>query len=329
MPATYPQLLVGVDIGGSKIAVLVVDDDLTIVGRRRVPTPVGEAGSAPERIEAAIVAALPPGTSLEDVRAVGVGVPGQVELDGGRIALAANLGWHEFALGELLSHRLGIPVVVENDVRAAAAGIHQRRLIGPVDDLIYLGVGTGIAAGVVLDGRLRRGTRGLAGEIGHAVVDPGGDLCECGMRGCLETVAAGRAIARRAGRTDAGEVFKAAAAGDPLAQTVVEDAGRHLASAIHLLALAYGVDAVVIGGGVARAGAPFLEPIVRELDRFRAASELNAAILPDGFVQLVPAGDETGAWGAVLSARRVPVPAEARRSKQEVRDRVVSPEPSA
>ena len=99
--------------------------------------------------------------------------------------------------------RLGRPVVIENDVRAAAIGLHERGVVGDASDLAYLAVGTGIAAGVVLDGRLHRGARGLAGEIGHAIVDPDGPRCACGQRGCLEAFASGPSIARRADATSA------------------------------------------------------------------------------------------------------------------------------
>ena len=113
------------------------------------------------------------------------------------MTLAVNLDWHDLPLGPRLEARLGIPTIVENDVRAAALGLHRRRLFGPVESLALLAIGTGISAGVVLDGALHRGAHGLAGEIGHVIIEPGGPRCACGNQGCFEAVAAGPAIVAR------------------------------------------------------------------------------------------------------------------------------------
>jgi len=236
-------LLVGVDVGGSKIAVLVVDAGLGVCARHTIPTSVGEPDEAAEHIASAIDAALAAaGATRDDVRAVGVGVPGRVDTDTGVVSLAVNLGWHRLPLRERLEAILGVPVGIENDVRAAAAGILDRRTLGDVRDFIYLSVGTGISAGVVIDGEVHRGTRGLAGEIGHVVVDADGPVCPCGLRGCLETIAAGPAIARAAGdgRTPA-DVYAAAAAGDATSRAIVDHAGASLARAIHALVMTYDV----------------------------------------------------------------------------------------
>lgn len=316
------ELLAGVDVGGSKVAVLLVDRDLAVRGRLVVPTAVGAPDEAAEHIAGALEAALTAqGATLDDVAAVGVGVPGRVDPGSGLVSLAVNLGWHELPLGERLEARLGVPVAIENDVRAAAAGIRDRRLLGDVDDFIYLSVGTGISAGVVLAGSVHRGTRGLAGEVGHVIVEPGGVPCACGLRGCLETVAAGPAIARvareaiAAGRPTAiawsdgtgdlgpADVYGAAAAGDELAGRIVATAGVALARAVHALAMTYDVERVLLGGGVSRAGAAFLDPILAGLADLRAASELTAELLPVGSVGLSPDGTETGSWGAVTVAR--------------------------
>ena len=207
-----------------------------------------------------------------------------------------------------------------------APRLHRRGLFGPVDSLALLAIGTGISAGVVLDGVLHRGANGLAGEIGHVIIEPDGPRCACGNRGCFETVAAGPAIlnrtlegwaARRNGSVDAPShatsatttktgaeaAFAAAASGDPVAADAIERAGRAIAWGIHLLALAYDVNRIVIGGGVSHAGEAFMAPIRRELDRYRAASPLAAEILLPDLVQLLPAGADAGAWGAVTVAR--------------------------
>jgi glucokinase len=319
---TDRPLLVGIDVGGSKIAVLAVDRDKRVVAREVVPTE-----ARPQKQAAAVIADVVTATlahaeaTTDDVAAVGIGVPGRVDPLSGTVTLAVNLGWSSLELGPELSTRLSLPCVVENDVRAAALGLHRRRVVGVTDDLAYVAVGTGVSAGVILDGRLHRGIRGLAGEIGHVIVDPGGARCACGERGCLETVVSGSAIARlaataiEAGRPTAiaastpdgrsptaADVYQAVTAGDPVATDIAASVGRHLAWAVHLMVMTYDVERVVLGGGVSHAGATFLYPIERELDRLRGASALAREQLPNGIVQLLPPGADPGAWGAVIVA---------------------------
>ncbi|HYX11599.1 MAG TPA: ROK family protein, partial [Candidatus Acidoferrum sp.] len=242
-------LRVGVDIGGSKVAVLVVAADGAVLARRSVAAVSSEPDDAIAQITGFIRDAVAEaGATMAEVEAVGLGVPGRVDTASGDVTFAVNLGWQHLPLGRRLATSLGVPCVVENDVRAAAVGLHRDAQFRGPDDLVYLGIGTGISAGVVLDGRLHRGVRGLAGEIGHVVLDPDGSACACGLRGCFETIAGGAGIARAA-RTaiDAGEatslaggdgtgrdrasdgpsaadVFAAAETGDPLARRLVDTA---------------------------------------------------------------------------------------------------------
>ena len=316
---TGSALLAGVDIGGSKLAVLIADPQLNVRGRYLTRTQVGDPDRAPDQIADAIDAALADAhATRDDLLAVGVGVPGRVDRATGTVSLAVNLGWERLPLGARLNERLRRPVLVENDVRAAAAGLHERRVLGDLDDLAYLSIGTGISAGVVLGGTLHRGIRGMAGEIGHVVLDPDGPRCPCGLNGCFETLASGRAIAALAeaaldegatsslsnGRpVSAVDVFDHAAAGDPLALELVEAAGGWIARAVHELVMAYDVRRVALGGGVASAGATFLAPIIRGLDRLRNSSALAAEALPPDVVELLGAEAETGSWGALILAR--------------------------
>jgi glucokinase len=312
-------LLAGIDIGGSKIAVLVTDRNLDPCGRHLARTEVGAPDRAVDQIVEALDTALAAaGASRADLAAVGVGVPGRVDRATGTVSLAVNLGWEQLPLGRRLGERLDRPVRVENDVRAAAAGLHDRAVLGDLEDLAYLSIGTGISAGVVLDGRLHRGPRGMAGEIGHVVLDPGGPLCPCGLRGCFETLASGPAVARQAeaalhgGRRSslaghrpltAIDVFEHAAAGDPLAHELVETVGGWVARAVHELVMAFDVRRVALGGGVAAAGQTFLAPIDRGLDRLREASPLAREALPPDVVVVLGAEAEVGPWGALILAR--------------------------
>jgi predicted NBD/HSP70 family sugar kinase len=294
----------GIDIGGTKIAVLVVDADGAVLGRATHSSSLSDQDGAASAIGAALDAALATTTiRCEDLVAVGVGVPGRVDPGNGHVTLAVNIGWTDFALRDALEQQIQRPVAIENDARAAAIGLHQRGVLGDLQDLAYMAVGTGIAAGVVIDGRLHRGARGLAGEIGHAIAEVGGPECACGQRGCLEALASGPSIARRAGAPDAKAVYDAAAAGDPAATALVEDVGRRLAWAVHVLVMTYDVERVVIGGGVSHAGATFAAPIQRELAKLRAASPQAAELLPADIVDVLPPESDAGAWGAVAVAR--------------------------
>lgn len=315
LPPAGPPLRVGVDIGGSKVAVIVVEPDDTIVARRSVAAASSEPEVAIGQIASVVRDAVADaGATLADVAAVGFGVPGRVDRATGDVTFAVNLGWQHLPLGRRLEALLGVRCVVENDVRAAAVGLHQGAPFGPIDDLVYLGIGTGISAGVILDGRLHRGVRGMAGEIGHVVLDPDGASCACGLRGCFETIAAGAGIARAAqAAIDRGEptalaslpdpsaadVFAAAAAGDAVASRIVERAGAAIARMVHELVLAYDVELVAIGGGISRAGAPLLARIQAGLDGIGAPSPFAAELLAETAIRLVGPDHDIGTRGAI------------------------------
>ncbi|MEA2621794.1 MAG: glucokinase [Chloroflexota bacterium] len=338
--ASDRDYLCGVDVGGSTIAVLLADVDGVVAARYATATHREDPHGAAAQVAAAVRAACR-AANVDPARlaGVGVGVPGRVDPRDGVVSLALNLGWHDVPLRAELEALLGVPCVVANDVRTAAAGLVERRVLGDIDDLVYLSVGTGIAAGVVLGGSVHAGAHHLAGEIGHMVIREDGPECPCGLRGCLETFAAGPGVAGRArtaiaagqrsslsGAADitAVDVYEAAAEGDPLGWRIADEAGRALARAIYHLALAFDVERVCLGGGVAGAGAPFIEPIERELARLRATSALAAQTLPADAVQLLPPGADAGVWGALSLARRGRTPTSVRRSSgKEVSDRSV------
>ncbi|MDQ7028256.1 MAG: ROK family protein, partial [Ardenticatenia bacterium] len=268
----WSGLVVGLDVGGTKTDVVLVNESGGVISAMRFPTPTGSGAHVAEGILTGVRLVLEKaGAVLEDVSAVGIGVPGQVE--SGTVRRAVNLGIEEFPLAQHVADHVGreVAVIVENDVYAAALGAYDLlSRQAPVRHMVYLGVGTGISAGVVLAGDLYRGAHGMAGEIGHVVVDPEGEPCNCGARGCLETVASGPALARQAkaavaaGRAtrlgdlrplDAPAVFRAAREGDSVALKIVERGGYYLAKAVQWLLLCYDVDKVVLGGGLAHEGA--------------------------------------------------------------------------
>jgi glucokinase len=252
------------------------------------------------------------GRAPDELAAAGVGVPGQVDPVNGTVHLAVNLNLREpYPLREALQEALGIPVAIENDVRAAAWGaFHWARATHPLNNLAYLSVGTGIAAGLVLDGCLYRGAHGMAGEIGHIPLDPAGPRCMCGSYGCLEALAAGPAIAAYAAEVmpvegrlpTTAEIYALAAGGHPAARHVVERAAGYLSRAVYLLLMTYDVEMVVLGGGVTRAGETFEQSLRRAMMNLRADSLLTTTMMPEEKVVIIPTDFNAGVIGAVFLA---------------------------
>ncbi|WP_460829687.1 ROK family protein [Nocardioides hungaricus] len=295
---------VGLDIGATKTLGLVIDDAGAILAEVREATEPGTDGVV--RTAARVVEALRAATGEPLTGAVGVGIPGLVDSANGTVKHAVNLGldgdW--FALGERLGERLGVEVVVENDVNVATLGAVA---MSGEDDLVYLSIGTGLAAGLVLEGRLRRGDHGAAGEVGHIPVDPHGVLCECGQRGCLETIASGRALATAwpsSGQVPPAQaLFAAAQDGDEKAMALREEFAAGVASAIRVLALAVDPRTVVLGGGVAQLGEQLRVAVASALREQAATSPFLASLDLAGRLSVVPADYPVAAVGAAHLGR--------------------------
>lgn len=317
------MLTVGVDLGGTNIATLVLGDDDAQLGSSKMRTPTG--GTRPEVVDvihASVHQALDAaGMSIEDVDAVGIGTPGVV-LDG-TVGGASNVpGWLErFDLGELLRQSLDRPIKVSNDVTAAAVAEHRAGAARGHDQALVVNVGTGVGGGLILDGKAFEGRSGGAGEFGHMVVNVGGAICPCGRRGCVEAYAGRRAMsqaadrARLAGkptvlfdvmesagkhRPTSGVWRDALAAGDGLVADLLDEGIAALGAAIASVVNLLDVDICVLGGGLADK--------LGEWYRIR----LDAAIRPHLFLQpsvltMVPAelGDASGMLGAALLAREL------------------------
>ena len=313
-------LTIGIDVGGTKTACVVTDTADTVLFHDVVPT---DASALTQQIVGLARRAVDSMPDRRDVAAIGVAMPGQVEPRSGTAELAVNLGAPDIDLGPTVQSETGLPTFVEHDARAAATWVYESGRNGHQDggdDLAYLSVGTGIAAGIVLNGRALRGDTGLAGEVGHIVVDPDGSKCPCGSVGCLETIAAGPAITRAAraaaatataakptsltDQSTAADVFRAAAAGDEVAQTIATNVGEHLARAVRGLVMTLGVQRIVIGGGVAAGGDALLSPIKEALGRERRNSPLVETAFAGASLELLPPELEPGARGAASIARQ-------------------------
>ncbi len=294
---------VGVDIGGTKTEAVAIDDAGLVIDEVRVATGFGEEAVIASTVAAVTGLADRLGTTPAGFRAIGVGVPGAVDPASGRVAHAVNLGLDGLALGAELAARLGVRVRLENDVNVAALGAFHLLGHGPERSMAYLNLGTGLAAGLVLGGRLWRGSRGTAGEIGHIPVDPSGDLCSCGQRGCLELLASGSAVARQwptKHPRPVQDLFEAAAAGDALAIEVRQRFIDNVASAVRVLVLTVDVDDVVIGGGITSLGVPLLDAIQGVLAGWSAQSQFLASLELASRVGLAPAGPVASVGAALL-----------------------------
>jgi glucokinase len=293
--------VVALDVGGTTIKGAVVDRDATVLSRLRRPTPPRD--TAPDEALAAILAtvdelaaAAPPGAR---VRAVGLAVTGIVDERRGIAVRSENVGWRDVPVRSVVERATGLPVGFGHDVRAGALAEWRLGAGRGLEDLVFVPVGAGVSAGVIVQGRLVTGG-GNAGEIGH--VDVGhGERCVCGGRGCVEAVASAAAVARRyEGMTgqpvaSAVEVAERMVAGDPAARQVWADATRALALALAWTTAVLAPQAIVLGGGLARSGDLLLEPV-----RHALAGHLGVVPPP----RLLPGGlaDEAGCLGAALLA---------------------------
>ncbi|MFF0744716.1 ROK family protein [Streptomyces sp. NPDC004111] len=308
MHTEFTDLVAALDIGGTKIAGALVDDTGRIHLKTQRPTPAQEDG---ERVMAAVDAVLDELTASPlwpRVTAVGIGSAGPVDASAGTVSPVNVPGWRGFPLVARVRTTVGgLPVRLVGDGVAMTAAEHWQGAARGHDNALCLVVSTGVGGGLVLGGRLHPGPTGNAGHIGHISVDLDGDPCPCGSRGCVERIASGPHIARRAleqgwrpgpdGDTTAAAVAAAARAGDPVALASFARAAQALAAGIAATATLVEVDIAVIGGGVAGAGDVLLEPLRRALADYAALSFVRG-------IKVVPArmGTEAGLVGAAAAA---------------------------
>jgi glucokinase len=309
----------GIDLGGTKIQAVVVDDEGAVMGRSRHPTPTtgGPADVAAAMVDTLLDAAHEAGVESDDLAGVGVGSPGAVDDDAGTVAEARNLpDWEApYAVRDVLSDALGTCVRLGNDVQVATDAEFALGAGRPYTSVLGVFWGTGVGGGLVLDGKPWLG-RSAAGELGHMVVRAGGRRCPCGRRGCMEAYAGRLALERRARRRHAdgeqtrlfhimrkrgrdhlasGVWARALAAGDPMAHELIDEAVAAIAVAVGSAVNLLDVEAVIVGGGM---GVRLGEPYVRRIE---------AAMAPHVFmdqrppaVHVAALGDLGGAIGASL-----------------------------
>jgi glucokinase len=303
---------IAADVGGTQIRVAVFPAEGTkpLIQKKIATKARGE--KAEDRLAGLIAELIPSGSH---VRGIAVAAPGFLDPRAGLIISAVNIpGWQMLPLKQILQERFAVPVALGNDANLAALGEWKYGAGQGHHHLLYLTVSTGIGGGVIIDDRLLEGSRGLAGEFGHIVVEPGGPLCGCGQRGHLEAVAAGPGMARWVSQQIAEgasssltnipnptgkDIYQAAAAGDTLAVAAFARSGRTIGRAIADFLHLFNPSIIILGGGVSMAGELLFSPL-REAMR-------EAVISPEYLngLQIVPAalGDDCGLLGALALTR--------------------------
>src|SRR5437868_11090476 len=307
---------VGVDLGGTQLRVAVADDrgNLRTVVRRATEAARRRDHVIKRIVDAVKEAVEEDGPPPRKVAALGIGMPGPVDPSAGLVINPGNLpGFRNVPLNRILTRATGIPSFLHHDAHLAALGEHRRGAARGAGEVIYVTVSTGIGAGLILRGELYAGAHGIAGEVGHIVVQWDGPLCRCGNHGCVEAVASGTGIAHAARdaapRTPGSalhrienptpeDVVRAARAGDVLANTILETAGTYLGIALGTLVNLFNPQLIVLGGSVLKAGRPLLQPMRRSMN----ASSWRASRRGLRIVRPALAGD-AGLIGAVEFAR--------------------------
>jgi glucokinase len=311
-------LTIGVDVGGTSVRAGVVNADGAVLDTARAPTPSGEGP-----LEDAITHAVGELSSRHEVSAVGLAVAGFVGTDRRTVRFAPHLAWRQAPVAQRLSHRIGMPVVLEHDANAAALAEHRFGAARGAKIAVLVALGTGIGGALLLDGKVFRGAYGVAPELGHLRLVPDGRPCPCGKHGCWERYCSGTALsttavellaknpgvstvlvreALRDSRAVTGRrVAGAARDGDPLALRAMADLAKWLGEGLALVADVYDPEVVVIGGGVSESAPLFLDDA---RDHY-AAAVTGAGHRPLARIRTAQLGDDAGLVGVATLAREL------------------------
>ncbi|MGW5735917.1 MULTISPECIES: ROK family protein [Streptomyces] len=304
----HTDLVAALDIGGTKIAGALVDGRGRILLRAQRPTPAREDGDIVMRAVEEVIGELTHSSMWGRTRAVGIGSAGPVDASAGTVSPVNVPGWRGYPLVERVRAATGgLPVELVGDGVAMTAAEHWQGAARGHDNALCMVVSTGVGGGLILGGKLHPGPTGNAGHIGHISVDLDGDACPCGARGCVERIASGPNIARRAleggwrpgadGDTSAAAVALAARAGDPVAVASFERAAQALAAGIAATATLVEIDIAVIGGGVAKAGNLLFDPLRRSLRDYATLSFVRHLTVGPALM-----GTDAGLVGAAAAA---------------------------
>ena len=304
--------VVGVDLGGTKISTALSDLEGKIINQTTIPTDAHE-GEVPvlnriiNSIEKVVSA-----VSYEDIKGIGIGSPGPLDAKQGIIITTPNLPFKNFNLVKPISEKFGVPVFLDNDANVAAIGEFMFGAGKGAENIVFFTVSTGVGGGAILNGKVYRGHTSNALEIGHMTVAPHGPRCNCGNVGCVEATSSGTAIAKRAHEAlstkvetslrkyenvTSYEVFVEAAAGDPVAKDIIDDAMNYLGIAVANAVSIFDPEYVIIGGGVSKAGDVVFDTVRKVVNKrcFKSMAE-SVKIVPAGL------GTDAGLIGAVALA---------------------------
>jgi glucokinase len=314
--------LVGVDLGGTKILAGLFTSSLKPLGRSKMSTkPERGPGAVIERIAHCVQDVVDEcDLDLKQVRGVGIGSPGSVDPENGRVMFAGNLGWKDVSLKKELEKHLEVPVFLQNDCNVCTLGVHEVEMEGKPKHLVGVFLGTGIGGGLILDGKLYTGFNRTAGEVGHMLLEVNGPKCTCGNRGCWEALSSRTALFRqiqdavkngqKTVLTDmlgndlkdlrSGDLRKAIKQGDKFVEHIVEEAAKYTGVAVANLINILSPEVVVIGGGLMDALENEMIAVVVETAREHAfpGSDKGVKILPSKL------GDDAGITGGAVLARR-------------------------
>ncbi|WP_229067836.1 ROK family protein [Actinoplanes sp. DH11] len=297
------EAVLALDVGGTGMKCALVRPDGTVHHEERHPTRAERGPAAVTENILEIAGSLADKARADGLTpvAVGIAVPGVVDEVSGVAVWSSNVGFRDVPLRDLARQRLGLPAALGHDVRVGALAEARLGAGRGRRHVLFVAIGTGIAAGLVVDGSGYPGAHGAAGELGHVVVRPGGTPCGCGLRGCLEAETSAKAIGRRyaelSGNPDATafDVATRAARGEDLARTVWQDAVEALADGLLTAQALYDVGVVVLGGGLAEAGDDLLRPV-------RAAFAKRVTFHRPPEIVRAALGDTAGCLGAALLA---------------------------
>ena len=309
---------IGVDLGGTNIATGVIDENYKIIGRGKVKTRAPRPAEAifdsiKEAIDMAIVNA---GISYAEVKSIGIGTPGSVNQDTGAIEFSNNLQFRNVPAKEMLEELLKKPVYLENDANAAALGEAVAGCGNGVKDFVAVTLGTGVGSGIIIDGKIYRGSNFCGGEMGHMVINVDGIPCNCGRKGCWEKYASATALVAQAveamegnrdsllwktcegdlNKVDGKSIFDALDMGDAVAKAVVDRYLYYVSIGLANVINALQPEAVCIGGGISGQGEKILKPIrdIVKAERYSVYADKQAAIIPAAL------GNDAGIIGAAL-----------------------------
>ncbi len=317
-----PEYVVGVDLGGTKILAGVFTPQGKCLARNKASTKSQRGPDAViERIAHCITDAVDEcDLKINQIRGIGIGAPGAVDPEKGQVIFAPNLGWEDIPLKKDLEKLLDIPVFTENDGNVCALGVHAQELGSKPRHMVGIFIGTGIGAGIIIDGKLYSGFNRTAGEIGHMILEVGGPKCGCGNRGCFEALAGRQALFRKIQTAvkegqdtvlttllgenledmRSGDLRKAIRRGDKFVERVVEEAAEYIGIAVANITNLLNPEVVVLGGGVIDALEDEMMAIIVETAHDNALSGTDKGIE----IRASKLGDDAGIVGAAELARR-------------------------